>query len=46
AAPLLALWLGPRLGAVLPGRAGGWLGWALAAAPAVALAWWLGPHHR
>lgn len=46
AAPLLALWLGPRLGAMLPGRAGIWLGWALAAAPAVALAWWLGPHRR
>ncbi|HEY4253529.1 MAG TPA: hypothetical protein VGM87_20135 [Roseomonas sp.] len=43
-APLLALWLGPRLGALLPGRIGAWLGWALAAAPAVALAWWFARH--
>jgi hypothetical protein len=46
AAPLLALWLGPRLGAFLPGRAGAWIGWALAAAPAVAAAAWLGGRFR
>jgi len=46
AAPLLALWLGPAIGQRLPGRAGGLLGWALAAAPAIILAWFLAPGRR
>ncbi|MES2713633.1 MAG: hypothetical protein V4653_18790, partial [Pseudomonadota bacterium] len=45
-APLLALWLGPVIGRRLPGRLGGALGWVLAAAPAVILAWFLATGRR
>ena len=46
AAPLLALWLGPVIGRRLPGRLGPLLGWVLAAAPAIMLAWFLAPGRR
>ncbi|MBR0656624.1 hypothetical protein [Plastoroseomonas arctica] len=46
AAPLLALWLGPVIGRRLPARLGPALGWAIAAAPAIGLAWYLAPGRR